>query len=531
MDNNAKNTAPYSISDIQKYLRGELSAQEMRRLELAALEDPFLSDALEGLEIYQAHSQEPSLQQDLHELQQRLDKRISKKDRRPVLFFHATWRIAAAVILLLGLGLTAYYTFLNTSRQKAALARAAEKRDIAPGASAATPSAVAESAAPNADTAEKPFGSAKAATQTATDTEASANLSKKAEEAPEPAAIARIDKATADKDKAAAARDQIATSDQVTAGNQATGRDQATGRGKAAARDQAAAREKVAARDQAAGKEKAAAVTAFTPPAIISPMPGRAFNKNPETLSAKPLFKAMNMEARRDTTASESDKTAYAKQDVYKPATAQSAASDRPVYTGKVIDQYNNPLPGASLYLKGNYSIGSTVTDKNGLFSIRLPKKDDSAIRLTAISVGYVEASLGVSMQNRTGNIIQLQPQANALSEVVVSGYGAKRKEVLQDNSQPRKQFITKRAIPADGWPAYQNYLEANKTAINPDSTLKGDEIISFLVDKTGNLSSFKVEKSLSPAHDSAAIQLIRQGPSWKLLKGNQTRAWITIPF
>jgi hypothetical protein len=202
---------------------------------------------------------------------------------------------------------------------------------------------------------------------------------------------------------------------------------------------------------------------------------------------------------------------------------------DQLVFTGKVIDQHNKPLPGAALYLAGNYSV-NTTTDKNGLFSLKIPKKD-SVFKLTVAYVGYEQASLGLGNENRTGNIIQLQPQANALSEVVVTGYGSKRKEIIREDSKPRKEFLTKRAAPTDGWPAYKNYLEGIKKAINPDSTLKGDLTISFLVNKEGVLSSFKVEQSLSPDQDSAAIHLIQQGPSWKLLKGNKARAWVTIPF
>ncbi len=40
----------YSAADIREYLRGDLSAREMQALEAAALEDPFLADALEGME-------------------------------------------------------------------------------------------------------------------------------------------------------------------------------------------------------------------------------------------------------------------------------------------------------------------------------------------------------------------------------------------------------------------------------------------------------------------------------------------------
>ena len=37
-------------SDIEKYLRGELSPAEMHALEKEALKDPFLAEALEGVE-------------------------------------------------------------------------------------------------------------------------------------------------------------------------------------------------------------------------------------------------------------------------------------------------------------------------------------------------------------------------------------------------------------------------------------------------------------------------------------------------
>jgi hypothetical protein len=114
---------------------------------------------------------------------------------------------------------------------------------------------------------------------------------------------------------------------------------------------------------------------------------------------------------------------------------------------------------------------------------------------------------------------------------VVITGFGAKRREVLKDNSEAPKESGSKKAAPIIGWPAYNSYLEAGKKAQNPDSTLKGNEIISFTVNKEGVLSSFKVEHSLSPAHDSIAIRLIQRGPQWKLLKGKKTRTSVTLSF
>ena len=43
-----KNIINYTAADIEKYWKGKLSAAEMHAMEKAAMEDPFLSDALEG---------------------------------------------------------------------------------------------------------------------------------------------------------------------------------------------------------------------------------------------------------------------------------------------------------------------------------------------------------------------------------------------------------------------------------------------------------------------------------------------------
>jgi hypothetical protein len=113
------------MTDVHKYLKGELSAQEMHALEKAALDDPFLADALEGLTTREDPSNHPAddttvaistLDQDLSELKSRLEGSVAEKKSR--IFLLPRIRIAAAVILLLaGLGLIALYT--STSKQKA----------------------------------------------------------------------------------------------------------------------------------------------------------------------------------------------------------------------------------------------------------------------------------------------------------------------------------------------------------------------------------------------------------------------------
>ncbi|GHN00206.1 collagen-binding protein [Cytophagales bacterium WSM2-2] len=76
--------------DIIRYRNGEMSAQEMHALERKALNDPFLADALEGIENISAEN----LASDIEEL----NRKIAGEKRRSLLF--TPLRIAAGVVLV-----------------------------------------------------------------------------------------------------------------------------------------------------------------------------------------------------------------------------------------------------------------------------------------------------------------------------------------------------------------------------------------------------------------------------------------------
>lgn len=64
--------------DIERYLRGELSAAEMHALEKEALDDPFLAEALEGIEQAGADN----FLYDLHRINRKVHKRTHKRSRK-----------------------------------------------------------------------------------------------------------------------------------------------------------------------------------------------------------------------------------------------------------------------------------------------------------------------------------------------------------------------------------------------------------------------------------------------------------------
>ena len=94
-------------SDIEKYLRGELSAAEMHALEKRALTDPFLADALEGAGTIDTDM----LSTDLATLRKRMGDRDSAKVR-PLWLWPA--RIAAGIALL---GLASYFVLTLTRKE------------------------------------------------------------------------------------------------------------------------------------------------------------------------------------------------------------------------------------------------------------------------------------------------------------------------------------------------------------------------------------------------------------------------------
>ncbi len=108
------------------------------------------------------------------------------------------------------------------------------------------------------------------------------------------------------------------------------------------------------------------------------------------------------------------------------PRTGISAAAPEwaaPI-TGRIIDENGDPLAGATVKVKGT-NVG-TVTDANGNFKLEAAANAVLEVSYT----GYESTEINVGGQT-SGIAIQLKPAADALSEVVVIGYGAVRKSDL----------------------------------------------------------------------------------------------------
>lgn len=110
----------YSFEDIQRYLQGKMSATEMHDIEKAALQDPFLADAIEGFNEADINT----AKQHLNEINAGL---FAEKQKTKIVSFNKRTRwlnIAALVIVLAGIGLViSFLTKTSSSDKQAEIAR------------------------------------------------------------------------------------------------------------------------------------------------------------------------------------------------------------------------------------------------------------------------------------------------------------------------------------------------------------------------------------------------------------------------
>ncbi len=110
----------YSLADIERYLQGAMDAREMHDLERAALQDPFLADAIEGFSAADMQVSKMHLTD--------ITSRFAESSKQaPVIAMpqqkrNQSWRIAAAVIVLAGIAGFGYL-FFNNKNSEASLAK------------------------------------------------------------------------------------------------------------------------------------------------------------------------------------------------------------------------------------------------------------------------------------------------------------------------------------------------------------------------------------------------------------------------
>jgi TonB family protein len=197
---------------------------------------------------------------------------------------------------------------------------------------------------------------------------------------------------------------------------------------------------------------------------------------------------------------------------VSRSAPASGIAEDKlvsEIIRGSVVDDMGTPMPGVNVMLKGT-NVG-TVTGVDGNFQITIPPGSDV---LVFNFIGYVSSEEKIS---DTDIKVAMKPDVQALSEVVVVGYG-----VSGGNADPEPETF-EMAEPTGGRKEFNKYLEEQQQYPQQalDNKIEGRVTVEFTVLQSGNLDGFKIIKSLGYGCDEEVIRLIKEGPKWKPSKKN----------
>lgn len=84
---------------------------------------------------------------------------------------------------------------------------------------------------------------------------------------------------------------------------------------------------------------------------------------------------------------------------------------------GKVVDEQNNPIIGANVFLKGTYD--GTITDENGDFSFETSATSNQFLQISFLS--FETLLLKIEVEKYTAEIFTLKEDLNTLDAVVVS--------------------------------------------------------------------------------------------------------------
>jgi hypothetical protein len=442
-----------ALAALVAVLDGDLSDPEMQALEKAALEDPFLADAIEGYEESRKHT--VSFESGLADLEKRLTARTGGNERKTgLIILFSKWKIAASVLFILGITIFTY-TFINR-KNKADLATRTKKDR-----SSEVPAS--SSAKVSTDTVAI-TSSQKPSVNGNTDTEGNGSIAESDEDKLNHRK--KASQGTERKDLASSEKKKEKPSPVSLSGESADKDSEVTGYSKSSKK--------------------------VEPP---SPLP--------KAVSVQLDGKASSVATRQDKTPSEN------------------------FIKGVVVDNKGKPIPFAAVKFKG--SGNGTFTDTGGLFKLYM-KNPSITAELEFIHPGYERATAELIPDSTFTNKVQLHEIESSLSEVTVT----EKTDVARSRKSPDAFYESKkRDKPSTvlGWEDFSNYINKNKKIVTADSLLKGEEIISFMLYPDGKLSSFKIEKSISPSHDSEILRLIGSAPALKLQNGKKQRLSISISF
>ena len=476
----------FTATDIEKYHRGQLSAKQMHDLEKAALDDPFLADALEGYSVAGVNTAA-----DITELKNRLAEKVEGAKVIPLPAApRSSFRVLRAAVMILfiaGAGLLVYKLGFDKKNNEVAQNNPVAKEN------------------------------------SKTDTVANTTVPTGTTSIPTPV----INDAKS-KDKDGFVRTE---KEQPVSGGQET-----TDLAKTETQNGAGVKPTIVSGNVSAD-DVATRRAAETKPGTTAPVRGA---EDDERSKYKPTPEKKEV-ASRDDYYNDKAKVGISEEAMIKDKVAQQqnnrnqaagrkadnnfvALANTSTFRGRVVDADNNGVPFANV--SNVQDNGGTYTDARGYFNLTYP---DSVVNVQVRSIGFENHN--VQLRNSVPNNQVVLPEDRSIAGITVDS----KQRNLNTNRNRDANMKIEEPEPVDGWVYYDAYL-ANNLEIPEDlknnrSSTSGEVQVSFEVDKNGEPTAFKIEKSLCDKCDKEAIRLIKEGPKWKRNANKKGRTTVTISF
>ncbi|MBC7890018.1 MAG: energy transducer TonB [Ferruginibacter sp.] len=194
-------------------------------------------------------------------------------------------------------------------------------------------------------------------------------------------------------------------------------------------------------------------------------------------------------------------------------------------FMAQVVGPDNASLPFANISI-ANENLG-TYADARGNFRL---VSSDSLLNIEIKSAGYISRNVTLRSDNPQTKIVLAEDELALKDKTLVTGkltgLGQKRRAALVPDTLINVE-------PADGWNNYDTYLTNNLSLSNEilQNKIHGEVEVSFEVKSDGAISNMKIDKSLCNDCDEAALRVIKDGPRWKVKKGEKAMARVKVKF
>lgn len=504
MNDQSQHITHYSAADIQRYLSGNMTASEMYAIEKAALDDPFLADAIEGMDQAMQYNGAAPVNDNLAELRTAIaEKTHSGSGKVRVMVW---WKMAAAAIVVIVAGLFLWNgIFRSDSGHSAPIV--AQKQVLPAPPQPATDTNPAPATATNQDSIGSGLATVQANEQTLHHNQSTATYEKFPSTYQTPDARKNADASYNNNNDVKSLAKTTPQQKPAQAASLMENFNKPNNRSSAGS---IPLDTNIPAKvmDEARSEVIVLQRNDNRPQFNFSDTVGRPVRTE--------IVGALQGHVPGIQTVSMSDKDRRKLSNVIR---------------GRVVDNAERPIANAWLKpQENNDNMGTTyLTDREGYFNIPAKVQDSGALNVSVAAVGFNTQQFRLN-PNASSNQVQLQPANMALNDVVVAGYGKKTGGLGKKYKEA--DILQQNAEPVYGWVGYEKYLSENNRLTQSDSsTIKGDVGVSFVVSRKGELSEFNITSGLTPEANQEAIRLIKEGPSWKIKRGRKATATVIVHF